>query len=822
MRKINISLKLSLSLAAFCLFSSVSWAADDYQSQGVPSEKEKSVAQSLALEEAASKSRAASVRAAEETVPQNRAASAQTAADKMVTAIEITGNKSISSNTVISKMKTRVGSPYQENIVSDDLKRLYLLGYFSDIKVDTADYKDGVKVVISVVERPVIDKISFSGMKRLIMKDEKLKDLLKSKETQYLDYPNLTEDVSAIKKLYEKKGFGQVQVDYQVSTDPQTNKANVRFTIAEGQRVKIQNIFVEGNKAFPDKKILKLIKTKRAWLFNAGALKDEVFKDDLDRIKAFYRREGFNDVAVDYETKSHALKPLIFITIKIEEGKKYLVGSLAVKGNADIRENEILARVKKCVPGAIFSQEAMKEDVSAIQGIYFDRGYISCQVQETTFLNPHTDRIDITYIITENQISYVDKIKIKGNIKTKDIVVRREMRLHPGDRFDGDKLRRSKERLQNLGFFEEISYDTEDTAVPDKKDLIVDVKEAKTGAFSFGGGYSSVDKLVGFVEVEQKNFDWKNWPYFTGDGQDLKLRASLGSVSEGFNLSFTEPWIFDYPVSFGFDAYKRQHEREEDVGYGYNEDVTGADVRLGKELSEYWKGSALYRYDVVDIGDIPLDASADLKDEEGKNSISSLEFGLSFDNRNNVFEPSKGFYFSNAITCAGGPVGGDKDFLKFFNRTSYYLALFKGSVVEFRGRAGWSDPYDNTAKVPIYERFFAGGANTIRGYHERSIGPIDPSTGDPLGGESLLIGNVEYTYPILNFLKLAVFYDVGSVWAKAGDFASGNMYSGMGLGVRVKTPIGPLMLDYGLPMDKEPGEEDKGDGMIHFSMSHGF
>jgi outer membrane protein insertion porin family len=803
----NISLRLLLVLSAFCLVCPAVWAADDYQSQGVSSEKEKSVAQSLALEEAASKSQASPAKAAKE---------------KTVTDIEITGNKSISSNTVISKMKTRIGSPYQENIVSDDLKRLYLLGFFSDIKVDTQEYKDGVKVVISVTERPVIDKITFSGMKRLVMKEEKMKELLKSKEAQYLDYPNLTGDISAIKNLYEKKGFGQVQVDYQVSTDPQTNKANIRFTIAEGLRVKIQNIFVEGNNAFPDSRILKLIKTKRAWLFNAGALKDEVFKEDLERIKAFYRREGFNDAAVDYETKSHALKPIIFITIKIQEGRKYLVGSLAVKGSADIRENEILSKVKKCVPGAVFSQESVKEDISAIQGLYFDRGYISCQVQETTFLNPNTDRIDITYIITENQVSYVDKIKIKGNVKTKDIVVRREMRLRPGDRFDGEKLRRSKERLQNLGFFEEIGYDTEDTQVSDKKDLIVDVKEAKTGSFSFGGGYSSVDKLVGFVEVEQKNFDWKNFPYFTGDGQNLKLRASLGSVSEGYDLSFTEPWVFDYPVSFGFDAYKRKHDREEDTGYGYNEDVTGADVRLGKELTEFWRSNATYRFDVVKIGDVPTDASEDLRAEEGENSISSLEFGLSFDNRNNVFEPSKGIFFNNALTCAGGPAGGDKDFIKFYNRTSYYVPLFKGSVLEFRGRAGWADPYRDTAKVPIYERFFAGGANTIRGYHERAIGPVDSSTNDALGGESLLVGNVEYTYPILSFIRIAAFYDVGNVWAKANDFAGGNLYSGTGVGIRVKTPIGPLMLDYGIPMDKEPGEDTKGSGMLHFSMSHGF
>ena len=757
---------------------------------------------------------------------------------KNVTAIEIAGNKSISSNVIISKMKTRIGSAYQENIISDDLKRLYLLGFFSDIKIDTQDYKDGLKIIITVAERPIIEKISFFGTNLITMKDEKLKQQLKSRETQYLDYPSLAEDVRTLKKMYEKMGYSQADISYKVDANVQTNKANIVFTVIEGRKVRIKDILVEGNKNFPKGRILKMLKTKRAWFFNAGVLKDDVLKEDVERIKSFYQREGYTDVLVTYEVNPDAKQAyLLFIKIKITEGKKYLVGSVIVQGNKDVAEKEILKTLSECIPGKVFSQESMKRDVTGIQGLYFDRGYISAQVQDSSLVNSDTGRVDITYGITENQIVYVDKIKIKGNIKTKDVVIRREMRIHPGERFDGEKLRRSKERLTNLGYFEEVSYDTEETAELAKKNLVVDVKETKTGAFSFGGGYSTVDQFVGFVEVEQKNFDWRNWPYFTGAGQNLKVRASIGNLSNGFELSFTEPWMFDYPVSFGFDLYRRTHTRDTDSGYAYDEAVTGGDLRLGKELSEYLRGDLTYRLDNIDISNLE---SGTTSQDESPYLVSVITPSLTYDSRDNVFDARKGNLLTGAFDFAGGPLGGDKNYAKFFGRASHYFPMPRGAVLEIRGRLGLAEPYGSTDKMPISERFFAGGAYTIRGYEERKIGPVD-NDGDPLGGASMVVGNIEYTYPLFSFLKVAAFYDVGNVWDKMQDIFSNKNYSyvdssgnsheisnsggfksGIGIGLRIKTPIGPIMLDYGIPMDKASGENTKGSGRFHFSASHGF
>jgi len=763
--------------------------------------------------------------------PAKEQPAAEAPAQKLVTALEIKGNKSISTNTIASKMKTRMGDYYQETVASDDLKRLYLLGFFSDIKMDTEEYKNGVKVIVTVTERPLIEKITFAGITRLTWKDEKLKAQLKSKEGQYLDYPTLDEDIGVISKLYEKIGFSEATITYSVDTDKETNKARVQFNAVEGQKIRIKAIIIEGNKSFSAGRIRGLLKTKPAWLFNAGALKDDVLTEDIERVKAFYRKQGFSDVTAEYDTKPDGKKPyLLYITIKVEEGRKYLVGTVSVQGNKVILEKEILSKLSECIPGKVYSEEGMNQDISSVQGLYFDRGYISNRVQEATLVNSDTGRVDISYSIIENDVAYVSKIKVKGNIKTRDLVIRRELRIHPGDKFDGAKLRRSKERLQNLGYFDEVSYDTEDTDVPDKKDLVVDVKETKTGAFSFGGGYSTVDSFVGFVEVEQKNFDWKNFPYFTGGGQDLKFRASLGSLTNSFDISFTNPYVFDYPYSFGFDIYRREHKRDTDTGYGYDEKVTGGDLRLGKEISDYTRVNLTYRLDEIDISNPSDGASVDLMDEVGKNRISSLTPGLTYDSRDNVFDPHKGDLVTGSFEWAGGMLGGDKDYWKMFTRASHYFPMPWKSVIEVKGRVGLGDVYDNTDSIPIYERFFAGGASTIRGYEERTIGPYDPSTKDPLGGASMFVANVEYTYPLFSFLKVATFFDIGNVWEKMEDFGSnsdtdnntGKLKKSFGLGVRVKTPIGPISLDYGFPLDKQPGEDDIGSGRLHFSASHGF
>ena len=737
---------------------------------------------------------------------------------KIIKAIEIEGNKTISLATILSKIKIRVGQEYLQNVISDDLKRLYNTGYFSDVSVDRKEYKGGFKVIISLTEKPIVEQITFSKIRHF--NSRFLLNKMKTKEGKFLDKKILKDDVKTIEDLYTKKGLTSIKVDVETFVDEVTNKATLHFVIQEGRRVQIKRINIIGNRAFTDRKILQVIKTRRHWLFNSGFLKEDVLKEDMDRIKAFYEQQGYIDVKVIYTIEPIGQGALV-INVNIEEGKRYYVGNITIRGNQVFSTSEVLSAMDSIKVGNVFSREKLETDISNIRTKYFDRGYIFADVKDSTSLNPETGKVEARLDILEGNLAYVEQVKIQGNTRTRDIVVRREIRLYPGDQFDGAKLRRSKERLKNLGYFEDVSYDIEDTDSPDRKNLVVQVKEAKTGSLSFGGGYSTIDKVVGFVEVEQKNFDFANWPTFTGGGQDLSLRAETGSLRNNTRLSFTEPWLFDYPLSAGFDAYRTQRNRSTDVGYAYEERRTGGDLRLGKELSEYLSAGVSYRLEQIRISNLADGVSADLVKEAGTNLVSSLDFSLTHDKRDSTFNPTKGLFVNGDLDVAGGILGGDKDFWRLQNMASYDIPWKFGSVLELSVRTGFAKAYNNTDAVPIFERLFVGGAKSIRGYNERKVGPLDPVTNDPIGGESSFVGNVEYTVPIVDFIKVATFFDTGNVWSKVRDFASTGLKSGAGFGLRVKTPIGPINLDYGYPLDSEPGEQ-KRSGKFYFSVSRGF
>ncbi len=636
-----------------------------------------------------------------------------------------------------------------------------------------------------------------------------------------MDKKALNDDVNTIEDLYFKKGLTQAKVDVETFVDAATNKASLHFIIREGYRVKIKKISILGNTVYNDDRVIKVMKSRSAWLFNSGYFKEDVITEDMDRIQAFYEKNGYIDAKATFQLEQ-LTSGLLNIDVTVEEGKRYYVGDIKIKGNVVLTEGEVLGAMKEIKKGRIFSKQKLADDVANVKSLYFDRGYIFAKVNESTSLNNETGQVDLNLDVEEGGVAYINKIKIQGNTQTRDIVIRRELRMYPGDQFDGQKMRRSKERLNSLGYFDEASFDIEDTDTPDQKNLVVDVKEAKTGTFSFGGGYSTVDSLIGFVELDQKNFDFANWPTFTGGGQRVTLRAEAGQTRNNMLLSFTEPWLFDYPISGGFDLYRSQYNREKDTGYAYDQTRTGAKLRLGKELSEYLTAETYYRYEIVKIGNFQDNVSQDLLDESGQNKVSSVGVSLTEDRRDNKILPTKGWTLTGLSDVAGGPFGGDKDFYRLETNGAYYVPLRYNSVFELSGKVGIIQAYGNSQKVPIFERYFAGGGRSIRGYNERSIGPVDPGTGDPIGGDSTFIGSAEYTIPLVEVIKLAAFFDTGNVWPKAGKLGSGQLFSGYGLGFRVKTPIGPMNLDYGIPLNKEPGEESRRTGKFYFSVSRGF
>ena len=597
---------------------------------------------------------------------------AQVTEKKIVRAIRIEGNKMISVATILSRIKTRVGQSYLQTVISDDLKRLYNTGYFSDVRVDHEDFDDGFRVIIYIDEKPIIEEITFSKTKRI--RSRVIEKKLNLQVGKFFDNKMLKDDKKIIKEMFAKKGMSFVEIDVEEFLDEITNKVSLHLIIREGFQVRINEINIYGNIAIRDGKIKRLLKSKSSGLFRGGHLKEKLLDADVDRITTFYEKKGFIDIRVAYEVE-YLQKGVVDVNISIEEGIRYTVGDVILYGNNIISDKEIGRIMRRIEEDGIFSREKLKMDIADIRTLYFDRGYIFAKVDDSTSLDGNEGRIDVKIDIEEGGLAYINKVQIQGNIRTQDIVIRRELRLYPGDRFDGSKLRRSKERLSNLGYFEDISFDIGDTSTYDRKNLLVQVKEGNTGNFSFGGGFSTVDRVVGFVEIEQRNFDVANWPTFVGAGQNLKLRAETGSSKNNVVFSFTEPWVFDRPISFGFDLYSRSRDRGSDTGYAYDETRTGGSVRLSKQFGEYTRSGISYKLEEIDILNFGVGVSSAIRAEEGKNTVSILGFNYSYDRRDNIFSPRKGYFLSTGINLAGGILGGDKNFFRANVRGNYLYSV---------------------------------------------------------------------------------------------------------------------------------------------------
>ena len=740
-----------------------------------------------------------------------------------VVAVELRGAKTVAEETVLARVQTKPGSPYQNAVVSEDIRRLFALGYFTDVRADVEPLPEGLRLVFVVTEKPTVAAVEVEGNR--VLGRPRLLELFGVEPGELHDPRKIKEGIDSLKAEYARKGFSQTEIASRVQMDEAANTAAIHLLIDEGARLRIAGVLVEGNQAFPDRRIRKLLKTKRRRWFRAGVYDAQVMEEDLERVRAFYRKHGYQDAAVTQEVYQDPAGRGLYVHLKIAEGLQHRVGQVALTGTVLFPEREI-RQVVTLKPGAVYSQEALQEDLRLIKQYYGDRGYIHAEVAPEPQLDEATKRVNLTYRITEQELVSINRGEVRGNLRTRDVVVRRELRVYPGERFDGAKIRKSIDRLYNLGYFEEVSVETEPTPASDREDLVIKVKETKTGSFSFGGGFSSVDRLVGLIELEQRNFDWRNAPTFTGAGQDLRFRAEVGTVRRYFDISFTEPWIFGHPVSFGLDAYHRTRLRSRHRGVAFEEEQRGAGVRLGREFRDGLLGTLSYQLYRTEVSDVVTEASADLKAEQGRNTISIGGMGASWDQRDNRFDPTRGLFLFSSLDLAGGLFGADKDFYRLQAGASHFLPHGDRLVFESRLRTGIVDAYSGTSEVPIFERFFGGGAGTIRGFEERRVGPRDPASNDPIGGEALFVGTVEEVATLVKdergrpILRGSVFMDVGNVWRRVNEFGE-SFKAGAGVGVRVNTPIGPLRLDFGVPIsDPDPGEKRK--LQVHFNISRSF
>jgi len=728
--------------------------------------------------------------------------------------IAVLGNKLVNQQIVLSKVKIKVNDPYKKETVNEDLKRLYDSGYFSNISIDVEAVEGGVRVSFVVKEKPMLKEVIFIGNKKF--KSAKLQKVMKSTIGEVLNESQVKEDVEEIRNFYEKKGYTLAKIEHEISIDEASGRAIVTVYIEEGLRVHVTQISFKGISVLKPKEILKVMKTRPDTLFSSGILKEGEFAVDLDSIVQLYRSKGYIDAKiVNVERNYNTAKTNVFVVIEISEGKQYFTGNITIEGN-DKFPLEDLKKELKVKEGDVYSPPQLNKDLGKLRDYYYSRGYLDARIKASSTLNESTNRMDIAYKIMEGDITYVNKVDVRGNARTKDIVIRREISVIPGEVCDSIKLKKSQEKLQNLGYFKYVDVSLRPTEDRSKKDIVVEVEEQKTGEISFGAGYSSIDYLIGFVEISQKNFDIMNFPSFIGGGQKVRLRTELGSKRQDYVLSFTEPWFLGRKLSAGFDVFKRTRKYYSKY---FEEDRLGGDVRLGKELGEFNRADLMYTYQKVDITNVTDDASWEIKQEAGTRYVGSVSLELSRDTRDSWIIPMRGYRVAIRPEIAG--LGGDTEFYKLTGNGSLYIPMFfEDHVLRLGAQAGIVNQYGDSTRVPIFDRFFLGGATTVRGFDYRHISPRDEND-EPIGGNTMAMGTAEYTFPLISRVRGAFFFDIGDVAPNYASFENGYLDAAVGLGIRLNLPIGPIQVDYGWPVIKDSNNE-KEDGRFSFSMGSTF
>ncbi|MGV3754228.1 MAG: outer membrane protein assembly factor BamA [Verrucomicrobiota bacterium] len=725
------------------------------------------------------------------------------------------GPPATSDELIKSNIRVKVGDPLTRTAIDDDVRNLYATGFFYNIRVAEEPAQDGLKLVYVVMGKLTLTDVRFEGNKEMSL--SKLRKKVTSKVGAPLDEQKLFTDAQELKKLYQKSGYQKTEVTYDVIPNEATGRGTVTFKITEAPKIRVDEVTFNGATAFKQKKLRKTIKTRERWFFSwltgSGTLKDDVFEDDKEKLAEFYRENGYIDFQIKDVKFDQVTDRKVAITFDVFEGRLYKTGNVEIKGNSLFPTEDIMKRLKMTA-GANFTPGGLSKDIEAIRDFYGEKGYIDTEVFARKTPNVETGNMDMVYQIEEKDKSFIEKIEIKGNIKTKDKVLRRELAVAPGEVFDMVGVKLSEKRLQGLDYFSKVDARPEPTDVPNRKNLVVGVEEKNTGNFTIGAGFSSVDAVVGFAEVTQGNFDLFNPPYFTGGGQKFRLRTQIGTERQDYQVSFTEPWFLDRKLALGIDIYHRDLGFLSDV---YDQTQTGTKLSLTRALgSDFLIGSVSYT--VENIGIKITDraaASPTIIEEEGHRLVSKVGASLAYDTRNSSFLPDAGQRTELFTELAGGPFGLDTDYFRVELRSAWYFKGFgEGHVLELSGRTGVVQNYGDSDRVPLFDRWYLGGMYSLRGFDYREVGPKD-GNGEPLGGETYWFGSAEYSIPIIDRLRLAAFYDAGMVYASAYRFSQGIYNTGMyndnvGIGFRLNLPIGPLRLDYGIPITSDPQNGSSG------------
>ncbi len=726
--------------------------------------------------------------------------------------IQVQGNEILGSDVILLRIRSQQGQTYDPQVVNEDVRRLFDLGYFDDIEIRVEDTPEGKVLTFLVTERPRIQAISVVGAKEL-----KESDILKALSTRTGGVVNpkiLSEDLAKVREMYRQKGYYLAQVDYSLEqTDPRQARLNI--TVEEGNRLFIREIEIEGAESLSVRELKKQLALAErgllSWITGKGILREELLERDAAALEAYYANRGFLDARVG-QPEVEYLEEGIRITFKVQEGSRYKIGTLAFRGDLLEPEEELrklIALDDLQEKDEYFDRSVLRQDLQNLADHYTEYGYAFAQADAELDIQAEALLVNVVYILEKSSLVYIRRVDIQGNTKTRDNVIRREMRLGDGDLFSGSQLSRSNERLMRLDYFEIVDIETVATENPSELDLRVTVKEKPTGMISAGAGYSSLDNLFFSGTIQERNL--------FGKGYTLAFRGTFSGRSTVYDISLTNPAWRDTNLSVGGDLYYWTRDYTD-----YDRETIGGRARFSYPLGEYTRLYWNYRLDHYEITGVSENAAQRIKDAEGKKWSSSAYAALGRDTTDRMFNPSKGTLNTLSVQYAGGVLQGDDNFIKTIYDSHFYYPLFWDTVFHWRGQVGFL--FDNQGKEPpVFERFYLGGIESVRGYPGWEISPRDPATNDRVGGKSQFFTNVEYLFPLNKEMGLVglLFFDAGNTWDSeidGGSFGS-NLYKSVGAGVRWYSPLGPLRLEYGYGLDKLEGKQQSG---VEFSIGQIF
>ncbi|MCM2283875.1 MAG: outer membrane protein assembly factor BamA [Desulfobacula sp.] len=725
---------------------------------------------------------------------------------QIITDIAVAGNKRIEKDAVLRILDTHTGDIFKPENVSKDLKKIYDMGYFDDVLVEKESHDKGVKIVFKVVEKPSIREIRFK--KNKVYETEELMESINIKTGSILNVHTLNSNVDRLRLLYTEKNYHNCSITYEI-IPLEHSQADILFIIEEGEKIRVEKISFEGNTYFSDKKLKKAMNTSEKGIFSfftsSGDLNETEVKNDVVKIESLYKNNGFIDAKVS-DPDIEIGKEYISIHFKIEEGAQYKIKKIDFSGDLILTKEEILKKIKS-KEGELYNREEIRNDMNYIADLYSQQGFANVQI------NPLIDKIEnehlmtVDYSINKGAPVYFRNVNISGNSKTRDKVIRRELKVVEQDLYNKENIEKSFKNLNRLDYFSELEIIPVKTEEENLMDLNVKVADKDTGTFSFGGGFSSEDGPFGMVSLQERNL--------FGRGQTGKISAKVSGSSALYDISFFEPYIMDTPVSGGFSLYKEDKEYEY-----YDKEAIGMTLMLGYKLFDYTKIGVNYNIEDFTIADVE---SAYTNMTPGSFLTSSIKPYIVYDSRNDIFLPTEGFKHSFSVEYAGEFLGGEIDYTKYLAETTAYFPLFWKFTGALHAEGGYLDDRSGDTINIDYAMFYLGGMNSLRGFDKFDISGMRAGDTKERGGEKYVQFNAEITFPLTDKYKLAgvFFYDRGDVYRTSEDFDFGDQFSSIGTGIRWNSPLGPLRIEYGWVIDGKNIKES-GDGEFAFSVGASF